>query len=84
MGSSPKALIKVIISLEEIIFDKAFVFKSAVLPFLFEPLISTYVFYIFPLRGRTAWFSLFLPCFAEPPAESPSTINSSVPSCLEI
>ena len=36
-----------------------------------------------PLKGKTAWFSLFLPCFAEPPAESPSTINSSVPSCLE-
>jgi len=41
------------------------------------------VFKIFPLKGRTAWFSLFLPCLADPPAESPSTINSSVPSCLE-
>ena len=37
-----------------------------------------------PLNGSTAWFSLFLPCFADPPAESPSTINNSVPSCLPI
>ena len=29
---------------------------------------------IFPLRGSIAWNSLFLPCFADPPAESPSTI----------
>jgi len=28
-------------------------------------------------RGRMAWNLLFLPCFAEPPAESPSTINIS-------
>ncbi len=39
---------------------------------------------ILPLRGKTAWYSLFLPCFADPPAESPSTINNSVPSCFEI
>ena len=84
MGSSPIEFIKVRISLEEIIFDKVFVFKSELLPFLFEPLVSTYVFNIFPLSGKTAWFSLFRPCFAEPPAESPSTINSYVPSCLEI
>ena len=45
---------------------------------------STYVFNIFPLKGKTAWFDLFLPCFAEPPAESPSTINNSVPSCFPI
>ena len=35
------------------------------------------VFKIFPFKGRTAWFFLSLACFAEPPAESPSTINSS-------
>ena len=28
---------------------------------------------IFPFRGRIAWKRLSLPCFAEPPAESPST-----------
>ena len=39
---------------------------------------------IFPLNGRTAWNSLFLPCFADPPAESPSTINNSVPAALPI
>ncbi len=32
---------------------------------------------ILPLNGKTAWQSLFLPCLAEPPAESPSTIKSS-------
>ena len=31
-------------------------------------------FNIFPLSGSIAWNFLFLPCFAEPPAESPSTI----------
>ena len=53
------------------------------MPFFLLPFISVNVFKIFPLRGKTAWFSLFLPCLAEPPAESPSTINNSVPSCLE-
>ena len=30
-------------------------------------------FIILPLNGRIAWNFLSLPCFAEPPAESPST-----------
>ena len=34
---------------------------------------------ILPRSGKTAWVSRFRACFAEPPAESPSTINSSVP-----
>ena len=34
-------------------------------------------FRIFPLKGSIAWFFLSLPCFADPPAESPSTINNS-------
>ena len=34
-------------------------------------------FNILPLNGRLAWFFLSLPCFADPPAESPSTINES-------
>ena len=34
-------------------------------------------FKIFPLRGKIAWNFRFLPCFAEPPAESPSTRYSS-------
>ena len=29
---------------------------------------------ILPLKGNIAWNFLFLPCFADPPAESPSTI----------
>ena len=44
---------------------------------------SVNVLRIFPLKGKTAWFSRFLPCFADPPAESPSTMKSSVPSCFE-
>src|SRR6266436_2539314 len=32
---------------------------------------------IFPRSGRTAWNSRLRPCLAEPPAESPSTMNSS-------
>ena len=32
---------------------------------------------ILPLRGRIACVFLSRPCFAEPPAESPSTIKSS-------
>ena len=87
-GSSPKAFINVTISFDEIIFDNAFVLWSEPflwpLPFFFEFNSSTYVFKIFPLKGSTAWLDLFLPCFAEPPAESPSTIKSSVPSCLPI
>ena len=35
------------------------------------------VFKILPFKGRTAWFFLSLACLAEPPAESPSTINNS-------
>ena len=34
-------------------------------------------FKIFPLKGKIAWLDLSLPCFAEPPAESPSTKNIS-------
>jgi hypothetical protein len=34
-------------------------------------------FKIFPLSGSIAWNSLFLPCFALPPAEFPSTKNNS-------
>ena len=42
---------------------------------LFNLAFST--FNIFPFKGNIAWNSLFLPCFAEPPAESPSTMNNS-------
>ena len=42
---------------------------------LFIPDFST--FSIFPLRGSIAWNLLSLPCFAEPPAEFPSTMNIS-------
>ena len=31
----------------------------------------------FPRSGKIAWFFLSLPCFADPPAESPSTKYSS-------
>ena len=31
----------------------------------------------FPLNGNTAWYLRSLPCLADPPAESPSTINNS-------
>ena len=34
-------------------------------------------FRIFPRSGSTAWVLLLRPCLAEPPAESPSTMNSS-------
>ena len=34
-------------------------------------------FRILPRSGSTAWFWRDRPCFAEPPAESPSTMNSS-------
>ena len=34
-------------------------------------------FRIFPFRGRIAWNRLSRACFAEPPAESPSTRKSS-------
>ena len=37
-------------------------------------------FSITPLSGRIAWCLLSLPCFAVPPADIPSTINSSVDS----
>jgi hypothetical protein len=32
---------------------------------------------ILPLSGRIAWVLRLRPCLAEPPAESPSTMNSS-------
>ena len=35
---------------------------------------------IFPLSGSTAWNRRSRPCFAEPPAESPSTIYNSLSS----
>ena len=35
-------------------------------------------FIIFPLRGSIAWKCLSLPCFAEPPADSPSTRKISL------
>ena len=35
------------------------------------------VFITLPLSGNIACVFLSLPCFAEPPAESPSTINNS-------
>ena len=38
---------------------------------------------IFPLSGSIAWNLLSLPCFAEPPAESPSTINISLSAGLD-
>ena len=40
-----------------------------------KPAFSTFI--IFPLKGKIAWLYLSLPCFAEPPAESPSTIKIS-------
>ena len=40
-----------------------------------NPAFSTFI--IFPLSGKIAWLYLSLPCFAEPPAESPSTIKIS-------
>ena len=47
---------------------------------LFERSLSTLAFsefITFPRSGKIAWFFLSLPCFAEPPAESPSTKYSS-------
>ena len=38
---------------------------------------SCQVFLGLPLSGSTAWNSLSRACLAEPPAESPSTMNSS-------
>jgi hypothetical protein len=35
---------------------------------------------IFPRSGRIAWFDLSRACLAEPPAESPSTMKTSVNS----
>jgi len=35
---------------------------------------------ILPRKGRMAWVSRLRPCLAEPPAESPSTMKSSVSS----
>ena len=37
-------------------------------------------FRIFPRRGSTAWVARSRACLAEPPAESPSTMNSSEPA----
>ena len=38
-----------------------------------------------PRSGRIAWNSRLRPCFAEPPAESPSTMNSSLsPGSVEL
>src|SRR5215510_7989390 len=35
-----------------------------------------------PRSGRIAWRARSRPCFADPPAESPSTTNSSLPSLV--
>jgi len=35
-------------------------------------------FKILPFSGKIAWKTLSLPCFAEPPAESPSTRYNSL------
>jgi len=37
-------------------------------------------FKIFPFKGRIAWKRRSRACFAEPPADSPSTIKSSLSS----
>ena len=58
---APRAVIKVPISVELNILS----------------CLDFHVLSIFPLSGKIAWFFLFLPCFAEPPAESPSTIKIS-------
>ena len=57
----PNAVISVPTSAEDIILSKR----------------AFSTFKILPLSGRIAWFLRFRPCFAEPPAESPSTIYSS-------
>ncbi len=41
------------------------------------PACTRSTFRIFPRSGNTAWNSRLRPCLAEPPAESPSTMNSS-------
>jgi hypothetical protein len=41
------------------------------------------VFSTLPRSGRIAWRARSRPCLAEPPAESPSTMNSSLFSLLE-
>ena len=60
----PSAVIMVLISSEESILSKR----------AFSTL------RILPLRGKTAWNRRSRPCFAEPPAESPSTRKSSAPA----
>ncbi len=45
---------------------------------MISTLSKSHVFNIFPLKGMIAWKDLSLACFAEPPAESPSTKNNSV------
>ena len=45
---------------------------------IISSLSKSHVFKIFPLKGIIAWKDLSLACFAEPPAESPSTRNNSV------
>ena len=52
------------------VFISSFLNKSSNLAFS--------VFKTLPLSGRIACVFLSLPCFAEPPAESPSTMNSSL------
>src|SRR3954462_15199852 len=42
-----------------------------------EPESNSQVFRILPRNGMMAWKSFSRACFAEPPAESPSTRNSS-------
>ena len=59
---APKAVISVCISL----FPKSL------------SILAFSAFITFPLNGKMAWYLLFLPCLADPPAESPSTIYSSL------
>ncbi len=42
------------------------------------------VFNTLPRSGRIAWRARSRPCFADPPAESPSTMKISLPSLLEL
>ncbi|MCY1294832.1 hypothetical protein D9M70_441470 [compost metagenome] len=37
---------------------------------------------ILPRSGRIAWLARLRACFADPPAESPSTMKSSAPSAV--
>ena len=60
-GSTPRAWEILLISCEDKRLDSS----------------TSQLFKILPLSGRIAWYFRSLACFAEPPAESPSTINNS-------